>query len=138
MTVRHSSDGGLARFAERLEAVASGAWKADASEAVASEVRALVAEEFATGKDPSGARWPARKSGGSWPLLVRSGRTRASVQVAPGAFGATVTIGGAGDYHQRGTRRLPARRILPDARTSAWDARIGEAAAKALRKALEG
>lgn len=72
------------------------------------EIRKLVADEFATGTNPWGRPWPAHKdSSDSGPVLRRTGALASSVSVAL-IGGSIVTKVGApySRYLQRGRRRM--------------------------------
>lgn len=91
----------------------------------------LVREGFDGSHDPYGAAWQPRKSdGGGRALLVRTGAMRNSVNVAYAhrrGFGIRAGVGYA-TYHQQGTGRMPARKIMPDQGTlpAGWRARYDE------------
>lgn len=132
--------GSLDAFEARLADVASGGASQPMREAVAKEAEAIVDTEFAGQRDPQGGAWSARvPPTGSWPILDKTGAMKASRKAAPTSTGATVTIAAPAQFHQKGTKRMVARPLVPgDARSEEWQTRIGDAAAKALREKLGG
>lgn len=102
--------------------------------AMAEEAIELTREGFSKESDPDGKGWAPTQRGGR--ILQDTGRLRNSFRVmrvnARGfQIGTTVEYSG---YHQSGTRRMPARKQLPDAgkipRT--WRSRLEEAAEDAF------
>ena len=74
-------------------------------------------KEFASGTDPHGRKW-RKLSTGKPSHLPESGKLRKGTRAAPmpgGRKGLRIILGAKyGAFHQTGTRRMPARRILPD------------------------
>lgn len=102
--------------------------------AMAEEAIELTREGFSRESDPNGKGWAPTQRGGR--ILQDTGRLRNSFRVmhvnARGfQIGTTVEYSG---YHQAGTRRMPARKQLPDKGRlpRKWKARLGEAAEDAL------
>ncbi len=131
----------LGRFERGLDDIAAGGWKDDASVEMAAEAEALVADEFASGKDPTGTGWwPTVK--GNQPLIGKTKALSTSAKGTGGGKGGTATItvtDWKAVFHQGGTyvngrRHIPARPILPrdGAMPAGWGARIGAAAQRAL------
>lgn len=80
---------------------------------LAAETISLVQREFRSQSDPYGAAWAPLKAR-SGMILSDTGHLRGSVTVAGSSTEVRVVIGASyGAYHQRGTRRMPARPILP-------------------------
>jgi phage gpG-like protein len=76
-------------------------------------------KQFAQGRDPHGRKW-RKLATGKASHLEESGKLRSKTRAAPMPggrrgvrilFGSRARIAG---FHQTGTKRMPARRILPD------------------------
>jgi hypothetical protein len=83
---------------------------------LAEESITLAAEGYRAAQDPYGAAWPPRKSrGGGRALLVRTGalRNSASVAAANKRFFIVAYTMAYAQFHQRGTRRMARRSVLP-------------------------
>ncbi len=130
----------LGRLERGLTDIAGGGWKDDATIEMATEAEALVADEFASSKDPTGAAWwPTVK--GNKPL-IQTGAMSTSAKGQGGGRGGTMTIQVTDPkaiWHQNGTRKdgrrhIPARKMLPvdGAMPAGWGARMGAAAQRAL------
>lgn len=116
-----------------------------AKEAVASRLRALIDEEFETATDPRGIRWaprvPHRQDRG-WPLLQKTGEMRRSFTVDVGGPRMTFRNSAVSEqgrpypfFHQRGTVKMVARKILPDRYLSPkWRAAMRKVTALTLEK----
>lgn len=63
---------------------------------------------------PDGVPWADRVSGGSWPLLEKTGKMRRSRQIVTGSGFLTVSYEHPGEHHQSGTARMAARKLLPE------------------------
>lgn len=87
----------------------------DISASLAEESITLVSEGFRAEKDPYGSSWAARKSNGGRALLVATGSLRGSFHSSGvSSSGFTISSGVAySEYHQGGTRRMPARMMVP-------------------------
>lgn len=113
----------LAGFASELgnlERTLSNPPLAEALERVLPNVREGIADNFAQSRSPDGIPWAPRKSGGDWPLLIKTGEMMRSV-TTDGGNGFTdispesLTIGSHVEYygfHEDGTSRMPARPSL--------------------------
>lgn len=102
--------------------------------AMAEEAIEMTREGFSKEADPDGKGWAPTQRGGR--ILQDTGRLRNSFRVmrvnSRGfQIGTTVEYSG---YHQAGTRRMPARKQLPDKGKlpGKWKARLGEAAEDAI------
>jgi len=86
------------------------------SHSMAEETITLVSQGFRKQQDPYGGKWASRKSGGGGAILVDTGALRNSFHVSGvGSSGFTVSSGVAySEYHQSGTSRMVARRMVPD------------------------
>lgn len=134
--------GQLARNVERLARVPSRA-AALAAPGIAREI----AGEFAAGRDPYGRAWaPLRPStqarGRRPPPLTDTGKMRAGVDVRP-LPGAGIAITFADEipayFHNRGTRKMVRREILPVSAFPARWARVLERAGdEAVARTMEG
>lgn len=118
---------------------------AAAKEAVADRLRALIDEEFETSTDPRGIRWAQRvphRQNGSWPLLDKTGQMRRSFSVdlaGPRMVFRNSAVSEQGRpypfFHQRGTAKMVARKILPDRYLSPkWRAAMRKVTALALER----
>jgi len=109
--------------------------------AAAKETERLIADGFKNEKSPYGRKWPARKDprSGSHPILDKSGRLKRSWSVKheePRILIRTTGVDYA-KYHQSGTRRMPARRMIPEGKLPPkWAKLIGARVARALSEML--
>lgn len=99
------------------------------------ELQKANAENFALGGLPSGSKWKPRSREYPWPLMQRTGRLLASLASLfgePNEVGpTTATFGTKVEYakfHQYGTTKMPARKIVFEPRGFAND--LAEKAAK--------
>lgn len=106
-----------------------------ASNVIRREVRALIQEGFDTRTDPIGRKWAPRKDRRAHPLLEETGAMRRGWVVRK--RGTDTVLSNRVPYtgfHQNGTGRMPARKMIPDAALSPrWRARIGKVLSKALQ-----
>lgn len=134
----------LRAYAKRLRKVEEGAWKRGTFSQFASDVEAELDEQFEQGRDPYGSAWSPRKTGGTWPLLNRTGRLRSNRFVQRVAGSDTVTRllmifrqPYAGFLH-RGTRYMAARKIVPErVLPDAWRAKLQSAFNRELERILK-
>lgn len=106
---------------------------------MATEGLRLADEGYGQRQDPYGRGWRPRVRGGSWPLLEKTGRLRASLRGVPlGRRGFKLVFGtGYGQFHQTGTSRMVRRAILPDRGLPAkWRARIAKVVQQRVAAAL--
>jgi len=88
--------------------------KAEASAKLATEATRLADESFGKRSDPYGKRWAKRVVAVPWPILEKSGATRASLRGEPLAAAFRLTFGTPyAKYHQSGTSRMKRRAMLP-------------------------
>lgn len=113
---------------------------AQASAEAAREIERLIQDQFRSGTDPSGRPWKDLASGGR-SFLFRSGDLFGSIHVKPrpGA-GVRVTVDAKyASYHQTGTKRMPARKILPeDELPESWELAIERAVENSMRRKFQG
>lgn len=105
--------------------------------AAAKETERLIAEGFREQKSPYGRRWPARKDpkSGSHPILDKTGKLKRSWSVKARGKGLLIRTTGVdyARYHQSGTKRMPARRMVPEGKLPPkWSKLIGAHVARAL------
>lgn len=145
----------------RLDAVAHGEFKNELGRRVSVAFRKEVADEFRESRDPYGNAWKpvfrnrkrdrrARARREAKGLVIRAdkplidtGRLRASVIAR--AVGTDVRVSlpvEYASYHQRGTRTIARRQILPDAETGGlgprWTLALNREVVAVLKKALPG
>ncbi len=97
--------------------------------------------EFSAGVDPYGRKW-RKLATGKPSHLTESGRLRRGTRAAPlpgKRAGVRILLGAKyAVYHQTGTARMPARRILPQrGMPQTWSAAINRAMREATREALK-
>jgi hypothetical protein len=128
----------LYAYLQRLEDVAAHG-EALLVDAVAVAVDLSLAEEFNTQSDPSGSPWKPRKQPtGSWPLLRKTGVMARSSRIVKGRNYVDVSVEEPADYHQGGTSRMVARRILPGGgAASRWTRRMDDLARAKLISMLK-
>lgn len=113
---------------------------AQASREAAREIKKLIDREFREGVDPLGRRW-APLATGELSFLFDTGKLFGSVTVRPRAgAGIQVTVDVQyASYHQTGTRRMPARKILPEAKLPrSWELAIEKAVENSVRRKFAG
>ena len=96
---------------------------------LAEEVINLVREGWEGQHDPYGSAWAPKASPDGSAILVRTAALRNSFNVqGADAAGFTVSAGVAyAGFHQGGTRRMPARKMVPDGDIpDSWATRFGE------------
>ena len=103
---------------------------------IATRLNMFAAKQFAAGTDVYGGAWAPTKAGTSPPLGgVASGARPKYVPLGSSGVGARFRVSYA-QFHQGGTRHMPARPPLPSAGFPAtWRALIDETCAKAFREA---
>jgi hypothetical protein len=139
MPLRYTSDGGLEAFATRLERGAEAAPTA-LVEALAEGAVKVLDAEFASQSNPSGSPWAARvPPTGSWPILHKTGRMEGSRDVTIGTGFVSIAYDTPAEFHQRGTSRMVARKILPGGEATArWMEALDDAAARKLQELFGG
>lgn len=135
---------GLRELAENLRKL--GGVPSRASRAASEKIAEVIQDQFDAGVDPYGEPWAPlapstleRKQGPG--ILDETGAMRESIDVSPmSGAGVKVTIGE--DYarfHQEGTSRMPARKILPEEELpDTWARAIEDAVDEAFEKTLAG
>lgn len=127
--------GDLERVLGRLDALPR-----RVAEKAAPAITAELQREFARGTDPYGRKW-RKLATGKPSHLTESGRLRRGTRAAPlpgKRAGVRILLGHGriGLYHQTGTRKMPARKILPErGMPSTWSAAINRAMREAVREA---
>lgn len=134
-----TSGTGMLRLAGGLRGAVAASPREEPRE-VAPVVEALMDETFDQRRAPDGSAWAPRKPPtGSWPLLERTGRMRRSRRVRPGVGAVEAAVDGPAEHHQRGTRFMVARKILPEVSLPAgWSARVGAARVRWWRERVLG
>ncbi len=129
---------GMQRLEEQLARLAQVPSRAAAE--AATEITKELKKEFADGKDPYGKPWaPLKpstiKSGRKPPPLTAGGTLRDGTEAKPMAgAGIQVTVGAPyGVFHQTGTSKMAARKILPEKSfPKAWTTAIVNAVKRAF------
>ncbi len=103
------------------------------------EITKALQREFAQGADPYGRKW-RKLATGKPSHLTESGRLRKGTRAAPlpgRRAGVRILLGAKyAVFHQTGTRRMPARKILPErGMPAAWNVAIKRALRRAWREA---
>jgi hypothetical protein len=142
LTGNFSGMGQLARNLERLAHVPS-----QASASAAERISGLLQDEFDAGNDPYGRAWaPLRPStlraGRTPPPLTNTRAMRDGLTVAPlsgGGIGVSFASPTPAVFHQKGTSRMVARKILPEGTMpKTWNAAIVAASSEAVARAMGG
>ena len=128
----------LGKIRDKFGRFISGKWRQPMLANVAEEVIELVREGFERESDPYGAKWASLKTR-SGRILQDTGGLRSSFH--RNQLSATQDTVGAGKdyarYHQSGTSRMPARKMVPDGDIPGeWRSRINEIAALAIKHAF--
>jgi len=125
---------GLERLRSRLEH--SDDLLLTASNVIRGVVRAQIQRTFVEHRDPIGRAWAPRKHSYPWPLLQKTGAMRRGWYVRK--QGLSTVFGNSMPYtrfHQDGTSRMDARKMVPDQRLSPrWRAEIDRVLPRALRQ----
>lgn len=126
--------GDLERVLGRLDALPR-----KVAEKAAPAITKSLQQEFARGTDPYGRKW-RKLATGKPSHLTESGRLRRGTRAAPlpgRRAGVRILLGAKyAVFHQTGTRKMPARRILPQRGMPAeWSAAINRAMRDAVREA---
>jgi phage gpG-like protein len=124
-------------LAVRLRQLTPGRIRMAAAGAIRDTVEILVDERFDARADTAGVPWAPRKPPtGTWPILEKSGRMRKSYHVTANTTGVSVTNSKPyAGYHQTGTERMVARKVLPDGPLPAdWAGRIDAAVTTELER----
>ena len=141
MSIKISGDfAKIAQWQKRFGAAAVQAVKRDVLTNIGAEAIELVAEGFKKESDPYGKHWaPLKARVGR--ILQDTGRLRSSftfhvlgstsVKIGPGVGYAT--------FHQSGTSRMVARKMVPEGRLpSEWGRRFEQAAQDVMEQAFGG
>lgn len=113
-----------------------------AKAAVASTLRDLIAEGFEKKVAPGGQAWKPRKDVLPHPLLDKTGAMKRGYQIdtyGPRLVIKNETLSEQGRpyplFHQTGTRKMPARKTVPDRTLSShWKAEVNATVKKALER----
>lgn len=113
-----------------------------AKAAVASTLRDLIAEGFEKKVAPGGQAWKPRKDSLPHPLLDLSGDMKRGFKID--TFGPKLVISNTAVseqgrpypvFHQKGTRNMPARKVVPDRTLSSrWKSQVNKTVKKALER----
>jgi hypothetical protein len=114
-----------------------------AKEEIADTVERLIAEGFERERAPTGNKWASRVlPTGSWPLLRLSRRMFGSFLVKVSGSRIQVSNSAVSEqgrpyplFHQRGTRKMAARKMVPDrGLPSRWRSQLNKAVKSALER----
>lgn len=124
-------------YADRLEQLTFASFLSAVKREVAAGVLRLLAGEFRGSVDPYGNAWAPLKWRKGKPL-VKTGTMRDTLTAYPTASGVRIMAGvDYAIYHQQGTARMPARKILPSGSLPGpWVSVINAAYTKAARLAV--
>lgn len=120
-----------ASFAGRLRTAVKASSREEAR-VVRDTLAGLMDADYDARVEPtSRARWAPRKAPtGGWPLLEKTGSMRRTRRLEIGVSRVIMSYRGPADYHQRGTPRMVARRLLPvGSLPPVWQKAIREARA---------
>jgi hypothetical protein len=95
-------------------------------------------EQFADTEDPSGRRWRPKKRPNGKPTLEATSDMKDSAQAIPGPSGdILLSVDGPADFHQSGTRKMVARKILPEGSLPPqWSEPIDQACHEAIHELM--
>lgn len=131
--VKYKSVGASVALDKKLAALEATAFAA-AKEQVMLSIEALIQEQFHTSTDPRGQRWAPRTRSYPWELLFKTARMFGAFLVTD--EGGRLRIENTAPYarfHQDGTRKMVARKILPDRYLSPkWRAELRRVTNEAL------
>ncbi len=129
-------------FEHKLSAIASGEGARVARAAIGGRLLSLIDEGFRMTRDPRGQAWAARKPPtGNHPLLQLSGKMRSGYKVTTTGPRVTISNNATSEqgrayplFHQKGTRKMDARKHVPDRTLSThWRAEITKVIALAFK-----
>lgn len=116
----------LELFRRRLQAIARGGAQRQLCTELANETHKLIIAGFVGKQDPYGRRWAPRRPTPAWvvrafgpmnhPLLDKSGKMIDGFRVRATATGLRATTVSYAGFHQSGTRKMVARKLVPDSR----------------------
>lgn len=127
----------LSRLIASLDTLAADG-ATEVSEAAAKGLNEVVQAEYEQGKGPDGQAW-ANKADGTPSHLKKSGDMRRDTQVLPGVKGVTVRVPRPGGFHQAGTDRMQARKLVPDGEPlpASWEKSLEEATRQVITRGLK-
>lgn len=126
----------LAKLVSNLETVGEKGADAVAAKLEAA-INGVIQAEYDQGRGPDGSTW-ASKADGAASHLQKTGAMRSGTQVVRGVKGVTVTVPKPGGFHQSGTKRMPARPLVPEGEPlpSSWAKAAEDAAREAILDGL--
>lgn len=130
----------LTKLKQRLEKLP--ATVPQITKAAALEVGIVLEKQYTSGTDPDGKQWQSlsdatRATGRTPPPLTASGNMRSRTKVVAGVKGITTSVPSPGVFHQYGTKRMPARKIVPSGTLPRnWSRPVKEAGAIVIRSAI--
>jgi hypothetical protein len=108
----------LSKLLDRLTHL--GDVRSSVAKMAAPEIDALIREGFESQRDPNRRRWKRRKGGrrsGTHPILNKTGRTMHSAKAQAIGDGINMDVTSAvAVFHQKGTRKMVARPMVPDSK----------------------
>lgn len=127
----------LAKLIGNLEGLATNGPEA-VSEALEPAIQRVIEAEYDQGKDPSGQAW-ANKVDGTPSRLQKTGAMRAGTNAVRGVKGVTVRIPLPGGFHQGGTVKMVARKLVPDGEPlpETWAKAAEQAAVDVITRGLK-
>jgi len=110
------------------------------NEAAAPRITDAILAHWAAGQDPYGNPW-ANLANGQRSYLFATGEMLASLKVRISGYQIVWSIDDPSQYHQYGTRRMPARKLFPDDADNppeAYAAAVEQAFDEVLEKTFKG
>lgn len=133
--------GPFAELAQLIANVATLADKGAAAIAASTEpaIKQVLEAEYEQGRGPDGEQWARLKRDGSPSHLQDTGAMRANTNVVRGVRGVSVSIPKPGGFHQSGTKRMAARKLVPDGEPlpPSWESAAHDAAASTITSILK-
>lgn len=98
----------------------------------------VLEREYDQGQSPDGETW-APKADGSPSHLQKTGAMRSGTKAVNGVSGVSVHIPKPGNWHQSGTKRMPARKLVPETEPlpPEWQKALENAATEAVLGRLD-
>lgn len=142
MTIEYRFDEALRRLEKAAKKFAGSSRKvADIRRDIASELVVIIDEQFRTSSDPWGGKWAPKKRDNGKPTLISTSNMRRGFFVSVvGPKIKIVNSAAYSGYHQSGTSKMVARKMVPDtgAMPRKWEPRLRKVAKNGFTRYFGG
>ena len=128
---------GLDELIRGLEGLAKSGF-ADAQNEAEKAVQGVLQAQYQAGVGPDGETW-ADKVDGTASYLKKSGDMQRGTSAVRGVGGIDVKVPSPGGFHQSGTGKMPARKVVPDDGNNlppSWEQPVSAAVEGVLKRAI--